>query len=199
MRRRAKLRPRPVERTLDGGVYQRHAMRVPCPERPFGCGQAEGQPCVGATGAELPGPGHPRRLIDADRAFPDDVPTASVEPPAHAPAVAPAPRRLVLVSRMRRDLAPFREACPHGCGTAIVWARSTRRQRVPVDANPAPAADGGPELVRLYTLTVRPDHTVLAVLLTVGQVAGARAVGAHLHHPHRDTCPYREHWSRRAR
>lgn len=197
MRRPAASRRQPAERTIDGSVFQQHALRVPCPDRPFGCGQPAGMPCVGATGAELPGPGHPRRLADADREFPDDRP-APLPTPDTAPA-APAPRRLVSVSRMRRDLALFREACPHGCGTAIVWARNVRRHRVPVDANPTPPAAGGRELARLYTLTVRPDNTVLAVLLTVGQVAGARAVGAHLHHPHRDTCPHREHWSRHAR
>lgn len=199
MRRRARLRPQPAEPTLDGNAYRQHALLVPCPARPLGCGRPAGLPCVGATGAELPGPGHARRLVDAEREFPDKRPKPIMPPAAATPVAAPAPRRLVSVSRMRRDLAPFREACPHGCGTAIVWARNERRQRVPVDANPAPPADGGRELARLCTLTVRPDHTVLAVLLTVGQVAGARAVGAHLHHPHRDTCPHSEHWSRHTR
>lgn len=75
------------------------------------------------------------------------------------------------------------------CGAAIVWAKTQRGERMPVDAEPS---DNGNVLV-----TGQPPNRRAGVL-TRGQAEGARAVGQQLHLSHFVTCPHAgSHRSRR--
>lgn len=67
------------------------------------------------------------------------------------------------------------------CGAPIVWARTQRGERMPVDAEPHP------ELGNVI-LSGQPPH-VTAGVLSKGQAAGARSVGQRLHLSHFATCP----------
>ncbi|GAA1281831.1 hypothetical protein [Saccharothrix xinjiangensis] len=180
----------PPTRTLDGAQRQAHAMLVACPAAPRGCGQPAGQACVGASGEELTGPGHPHRLAAAYREHPDTVPPSPPEP-ARATA-APAPvAHLVSVDQLRADLLRHRAPCPRPrwCRASIVRARNERGEWARFDAEPTPPPPAGqPEPPRLHTLTLDPNGVVRAVRLTPGQVAGARAAGTPLHQPHHQTC-----------
>lgn len=165
---------------------QKHALTVPCPPSPHGCGKPAGQLCVDPRdGAALVGPpAHPHRLTTADRARPEHIPSRPAEPAEPAPV-----RRLVDARTIRGDLASYRQACQY-CTGPIVWAENTRGDPLPVDADPH--ADG-----HLW-LTV-DDRGITAGALTAGQAAGAREQGQRLHRPHRDSCPKRRLWSHHTR
>jgi hypothetical protein len=68
------------------------------------------------------------------------------------------------------------------CDAPIVWARTQRAERMPVDAEPD--AERGNVI-----LTGQPPD-VRAGVLSRGQAEGARASGQRLHTSHFATCPY---------
>ena len=67
------------------------------------------------------------------------------------------------------------------CGAPIVWAKTQRGERMPIDAEPS---DTGNVL-----LTGQPPQRRAGVL-SRGQAEGARAVGQRLHLSHFATCPH---------
>lgn len=74
---------------------------------------------------------------------------------------------------------------PNACGSCdapIVWARTQRGERMPVDAAPDPERGN-------VMLTGRAPH-LRAGVLSRGQAAGARAVGQELHTAHFVNCPH---------
>ncbi|WP_199444474.1 hypothetical protein [Umezawaea beigongshangensis] len=205
----ARRTPSPNAKSFEWWQAREHALTVAClllpcgcnawrcarPEehrpdpsaRPRGCRAEVEQPCVDSEGRELTGPpAHAHRLLAADAANPDAAPTGPAVPVDEPPA-----RRAHLVSadRLRRDLTAHREPCSH-CHRPIVWALNPAGDRVPVDADPSEGQDAA-----LVTLHV-DDRGVRCVLLTPGQVTGARAAGQRLHVPHRESCRYGHLWSR---
>lgn len=168
-----------------------HALTVPCPPPPEGCGQPAGAVCLGPQPLN---PDHPRqpfrgtahhlRIKAADTANPAGA------HPALPPDPEPAGRHLVPADKTRRDLAPHRGACEH-CGRAIVWAHNTKGDRLPVDADPDPTA-----VNKVVALSVDGRGFLQAVYLNDRQARGAREHGQQLHVPHRETCRYGHRWSR---
>jgi hypothetical protein len=162
-----------------------HALTVACPLPPRGCNAQPGRPCTTRDGRVIEAPAHSLRLRAADRANPEGKPAAEQAPAAEVQPV----RHLVLAEQVRRDLASHVEPCGR-CHRSIVWATNARGDRVPVDSQPSPSSGG-----RLATLHV-DDRGVRVVLLSPGQVIGARAAGQRLYAPHRETCLYGHLWSR---
>lgn len=66
------------------------------------------------------------------------------------------------------------------CAAPIVWAKTDRGERMPVDADPSPTGN--------VLLTGAPPHR-LAGVLNQNQAAGARDAGQRLHLSHFASCP----------
>lgn len=76
------------------------------------------------------------------------------------------------------------------CQASIVWARTQRGERMPVDADPSPAGN---------VVVTGEGRERRAGVLTKGQAAGARAAGQELFLSHFASCPMASDHRRRQR